>query len=116
MPERDWRFRLQDMLDSIHAIESYTKELTKEQFLGSRLVLDAVVRNFQVIGEAARHIPEEHRKRLSMIAWQEIRDMRNKLVHDYPGIDWGIVWTTVRADLPPLKEQLEEALGLPDLK
>lgn len=110
MPERDWRFRLQDMLDCINKIERYTSGLTKDEFIGNDLVVDATFRNIEIIGEAARHIPVDKKEKLAMIAWSRIRGMRNKLAHDYPSIDLEIVWATVKVRLPELKAQLEQAL------
>jgi uncharacterized protein with HEPN domain len=110
MSERDWRFRLQDMLESAAKIERFTAGLDREGFLANEVVIDAVIRNLEIIGVAAHHIPQDLRASLPGIAWHQIRGMRNRLAHDYPNIDLNIVWETVTRRIPELREQLQHAL------
>ncbi len=110
MPHRDWRFRIEDMLEAIARIQRHSKGLQFEGFLKDELVVDAVLRNLAVLGEASRHIPESIVAKSPEIPWASIRGMRNVLVHDYFGVDLASVWETVRNDLPPLVPLLRKLL------
>jgi uncharacterized protein with HEPN domain len=112
MPSRDWRFRIQDILECMGRIAEYTAGMTYETFLSNRLVIDAVVRNLEVIGEAARHIPEKVQRQFPDIPWVEMKGMRNLLIHEYFGVSLEIVWKTVRENLPPVELKLKDVLKL----
>jgi uncharacterized protein with HEPN domain len=114
MPPRDWQLRIEDILEAIRKIQYYTADMTLETFFSSPQALDAVAYNFIVIGEAARSIPPEVEARYPQVAWKEMRDMRNFLVHEYPGTDPEIVWKTLVNDLPPLVPALERILAEED--
>jgi uncharacterized protein with HEPN domain len=103
---REWQLRVEDILEAIARIERYTSHLTFETFVASELVIDAVVRNFIVIGEAARHIPPEIEARHPQLPWSRMRGMRNVVVHAYFGVDASILWETIQHDLPPLAPAL----------
>lgn len=107
MPPRKWHLRIRDILASIERIIEYTMNLDFEQFRSAPKTFDAVVRNFEIIGEAAAHVPEEIVADHSEIPWQ---DMRNVLAHEYFGINENIVWDTIQDDLPPLVSQLKSLL------
>jgi len=110
MPHRKWHLRIRDILASIERIIEYTINLDFEQFRSDPKTFDAVVRNFEIIGEAAAHVPEEIVADHSEIPWQDMRDMRNVLAHEYFGINENIVWDTIQDDLPPLVSQLKSLL------
>jgi len=80
----------------------YTKGLTFEGFRSKKIVIDAVVRNFEIIGEAAKNTPEDLKSLHREIPWKEMSGMRNKITHQYFGIDLSIVWKTIR-NLPDLE-------------
>ena len=80
------------MLDSLRTIEEYTHNMTHERFLKSKLVQDGVIRNLQIIGEAAKQIPKEIRHKYSEIDWRDIAGMRDILTHNYLGVDLDTVW------------------------
>jgi uncharacterized protein with HEPN domain len=84
--------------------------MSYEAFLGNRLVIDAVVRNLEVIGEAARHIPDDVQTRFPDVPWVEMKGMRNILIHEYFGVSLEIVWKTVRENLPPVEPMLRKVL------
>ncbi len=107
MSERSLRLVLEDLLDSIKKIETYTRGISFDDFYNDPIVVDAVVRNFQVLGEAAKRIPSEIRKMNQDINWRKIIGLRNRIVHDYFGIDYKIVWKIIEKDIPLLKIQLE---------
>ena len=111
MPKRDWRLRVSDILDSITKIQEYVAGLTFEMFRHNEMAVDAVVRNLEIIGEAARHIPAEVEAISPDIPWNDMRAMRNIIAHEYFGIDRLVVWETAAHDLPPLIPTLEKLLN-----
>ncbi len=98
------------MLDAAKTILAFTHDLDFAAFSGDRRTVDATVRNFEVMGEAARGIPEEIRQRYGNVPWSDVSDMRNVLIHEYIGVDLAIVWETIKSDLPPLVVELERIL------
>jgi len=110
MLDRKWGLRIRDILASIERIIEYTRNLDFEQFRSDTKTFDAVVRNFEIIGEAAVHMPEEIVADHPEIPWQDMRAMRNVLEHEYFGINENIVWDTIQDDLLPLVTQLKSIL------
>lgn len=110
---RDDAVYLEHIRDSCHRIKSYLRGVNEEGFLESELIQDAVVRQVQVIGEAVKRLSGEFREANPGIPWSDIAGMRDKLVHDYMGIDLEAVWETARTDIPTLRAQLE-GLEFPD--
>ncbi len=108
MSSRAWQFRIQDILKAIENIEQYIAGLTMTQFMKNQLIIDAVVRNFEIIGEASRHIPSSIRRVHPTIPWEQMNGMRNLLIHEYFGVDVKTVWHTAKGHLPTLRQQLEE--------
>lgn len=109
-PKRDWRLRVQDILDVIAKIETYTRGMTFERFRDDDLVVDAVTMNFAVLGEATAAIPAGIQAKYPAIAWVRMREMRNVMIHVYFKISRRIVWDTLQTDLPPLALQLRAML------
>lgn len=103
---RDWTFRIKDILTAIDKIEKYTKNLNATEFRKNELVIDAVIRNFEIIGEASNNIPVEVQKTYPQIPWREMVAMRNFLIHEYSGVDLSTVWQTAHIHLPVLRKQL----------
>lgn len=103
---RDWSFRIKDILQAIDKIEKYTKNMTLSEFKKNELVIDAVIRNFEIIGEASVHVPHAFRSTHPDIPWKQMTAMRNVLIHEYFGVNIGTVWQTVQIRLPTLKQQL----------
>lgn len=101
---------MQDILDAIATIESYTAGMDYPAFAQDRRTVDAVLRNVTVIGEAASRIPEAIQVASTDIPWADMRDMRNVVVHEYFGINRQILWDTTQTDLPPLVLQLQALL------
>ena len=102
MSERNASLLADDILDSIRKINVYTEGMSKEEFLKDDKTIDAVIRNFEIIGEAANRMPEDLRDRFDQIDWHRIRGFRNRIVHDYMGVDLNIVWKILEADLEKL--------------
>jgi uncharacterized protein with HEPN domain len=101
---------LRDILEAIKRIGCYVEGCTFEQFAENTLIIDAVVRNFEIIGEATKHIPAELKQANPLVRWKDMAGMRDKLAHEYFGVDIDILWKTSINRLPTLKPQLEELL------
>lgn len=103
---REWHFYLADMIGFGEKVLAYTAGLDQAGFESDSLRFDATVRNLELIGEAARHIPEAIRDASPDIPWRLVIATRNRLIHGYLGIDTDTLWSIVRDDLPGLLEQL----------
>lgn len=111
MSERSDKQLLLDMLEAIERAIRYTSGMTLEQFAKDELVCDAVMRNIQIIGEAANRTSKALRETTSHVEWPKIIGMRHRLVQDYFEIEEGIVWSVVANYLPPLAEELKKVLA-----
>ena len=103
---RDVRVYLEDILESIAAIESYTAGMDWEGFAASRQAQDSVIRRLEIIGEAVKGIPEDCRAKAPDVPWRNIAGMRDVLIHEYFGVSTKRVWKVVREDLPLLKSRV----------
>jgi uncharacterized protein with HEPN domain len=107
MSKRDAALLISDMIESASKIQVYTKGMDYGAFCEDSKTVDAVVRNFEIIGEAAGRLPEEFKESHPEIDWHRIRGFRNRIVHHYFGIDLSIIWQIKEAYLPRLVAQLE---------
>ncbi len=107
---RDCKLYLEDILEAVEKIEEYTKSLTRIKFYQNSLVIDGVVRNLEIIGEAAKHIPAPVKRKISGIEWKKIVGLRNILIHEYYGVDTEIIWDIMKEKLPDLKYQIKQYL------
>ena len=107
MSKREPELLIKDILESIAKIQRYSSGLKLQEFLQDEKTFDAIIRNFEIIGEAASRLPEDFKDRFPDIDWARIRGFRNRIVHDYMGIDPQIVWTIISIYLPILKKDLE---------
>ncbi|MBX2972772.1 MAG: DUF86 domain-containing protein [Flavobacteriales bacterium] len=107
MSKRGDALLLADMLEAVERILRYTDGMALEDFAEDELVQDGVVRNFEIVGEASRHLSEDLRARYPAMDWRGIRDFRNILVHEYFGVDLGIIWHIIQRDLPQLRSWLD---------
>ena len=108
MTPRKAKLYLKNMLDSMRKIEEYTRGLSFEKFLARKMVIDAVIRNLEIIGEAAKNVPATVKSRHGNIPWKEMAGMRDKITHQYFGVDLKIVWKTIRESLPALKKSISK--------
>jgi len=100
---RDWRVYVEDIIAAIERIERYTANQSKDSFLSNEEKQDAVIRNLEVIGEAAGKLPEFTQKKAENIEWRKIIGLRNILIHEYFGVNVQMVWDIVENKLSPLK-------------
>lgn len=110
MSERAPSILFSDMLDCVDTIFEFTGGFSYEDFINDRKTRDAVVRNLQVLGEAANRVPKEVREQFPQIEWMRIIRSRHILVHDYAGVDYEIVWRIIEVHLLPLKEALRNIM------
>lgn len=103
---RDYKLYLDDILEAVKRIERYSKDLTLERLKKDTLVLDGIVRNLEIIGEAVKNIPGEIKDKKPEIEWKKISGLRDILAHEYFGIDTEVVWDIVQNKLPILKNQI----------
>lgn len=105
--QREWRFYLDDMIAFAEKVLAYTHNLDQDAFAADGLTYDATLRNLELIGEAATHIPDDVRAAHPEIPWRMIIATRNRLIHGYLGIDDDTLWSIVRDEVPPLLAALQ---------
>jgi uncharacterized protein with HEPN domain len=110
MPPRDWTFRIQDILDAIAKIQRFVSGVDFDAFENDEEIMDAVVHNLTVIGEAATHIPSEITSSHPEIPWRQMIDLRNFSVHAYWNLRPSVIWDTIQNDLPPLIDIMRKLL------
>ena len=108
---RDESLYLEDIKDACKRVCDYTAGLNYEDFVGSHLVFDAVVRNLEIIGEATKNISEETRLKYPQVKWRKIAGFRDIVAHNYFGVSDEIVWDVVENEIPPLLEQVKTILS-----
>jgi len=108
---RTYRDYVQEILTSLQEIEEFTKEMDFESFAKDKKTVNAVIRSLEVMGEAVKKIPKEIRDKYPEIPWKYIAGMRDKLIHEYHGIDLEIIWEVVKKEAPPLKPLFEKLLS-----
>lgn len=101
---------LRHILDSIEKIQLYLQGVSKEDFDKNSMLQDAVIRQIEIIGEAARNVSEELKGKNPEVPWLMMTGMRNKLIHEYFAVNTSIVWDTIMEDLPVLRKQIQELL------
>lgn len=108
--KKDDSVYLRHILDSIATVEEYLKGVTETKFRTTKLLQDGTIRQIEIVGEAVRHVSKDLRKTYPDIPREDIAGMRDKLIHDYFGVDLEKVWLTAKEDLPPLKKRVKEIL------
>jgi len=108
--ERDYRDYLNDIFEEITNIMDFVRGFEYEDFVRDKKTINAVIRSIEVIGEAAKNMPADFKEKYNDIPWKDIAGMRDKLIHEYFGVDLEIVWKVVVDDIPLLKEKIERIL------
>lgn len=109
--KRDIGVFLEDILESISRIEEYTKDLSENEFYNNIVLQDATVRRFEIIGEAVKQIPQGLKNKYSNIPWKQISGTRDKLIHEYFGVNLKRIWKTIKEDVLPFKKQIQQMLA-----
>ncbi len=104
--KKNHKIFFEHILESIKLIEEYTKEKTKTDFLKSVSLQDMVMRRLEIIGEAVKNLTQEIKEKYNNIPWRKIAGMRDKLIHEYFGVDIEFTWGVIKKDLPLLKKNL----------
>jgi len=110
MRKRDYRDYVQDILDSISETKEFTAGFSFEDFRNDRKTQNAVIRSIEVMGEAAKKIPPSLRRKHAGVPWQKMSGMRDKLIHEYSGVDMEIVWQAIKEELPAVKPLIARVL------
>ena len=103
---------IEHILESIENILSFNKELDKQGFLENKMVQDATIRNLEIIGEATKGLSEDYKMKYPEIEWKKMAGMRDKLIHDYIGVDLWAVWEVVDKILPSLRDRISDIIEM----
>ena len=111
---RDFKVYLEDIFTSAEKIEKYTSGLSYEDLLGDDKTFDAVLRNLEILGEAAKKVPQDIQKKHAEIEWSKLAGLRDILIHQYFGVDAEIIWDIIKNKLPELKKTVCSILSAHD--
>ena len=107
---RHWRLYVQDMIEFSEKVMSYTDGFDQDTFVSDGIIYDATLRNIELIGEAATHVPDEIREENTHIPWRMIVGTRNRVAHAYLGLDDDVIWSIIQGDVPDLLPKLRRLL------
>jgi len=107
---RDYKVYLEDIIEAIAKIERYVANLSFEDFSRKEIVIDATIRNFEIIGEAVKRIPENIKQKYPQVEWKKIAGLRDILIHEYSAIDLEILWDIIKNKLPDFKKNISKIL------
>ncbi len=107
---RDYRLYLKDILDAMEKIEKFVEDMSFEKFKEDDKTSSAVVKKFEIIGEASKNVPEGIKQKYTQVPWKEMAGMRDKLIHIYFGVNYRLVWTAIKERIPQLKPLIKKIL------
>jgi len=107
---RNDRTYLSHIREAIESIEDYLESITYDKFMSNKMMIDAVVRELEIVGEASNSLSGEFREKHSEMLWRQMKNMRNFLIHEYFGVNTKVVWDTCKEDLPKLKKLIDDLL------
>lgn len=108
--KKEYKLYLKDILDAMESIEMFVKDISYDDFVKDDKTASAVIRKFEIIGEATKQIPDEIRQKYPTIPWKEMAGMRDRLIHFYFGVDYKLVWETIANRLPQVKPLIQKIL------
>ena len=111
---RDYSLFIKDILSAAESIEKFVEDMSLEELRLDDKTSSAVIRKFEIIGEASKQIPDWLREKYPKIPWKRMTGMRDRLIHAYFGIDYKLVWDAIKIEMPSLKQELEEILAEPE--
>ena len=109
--QRQWGDYIEDILNAVESIEEFILDMGFEEFIRDRKTNFAVVRSLEIMGEAAKNIPDSVREKYPDIPWKDMAGMRDKMIHHYFGVDYKVVWKTISEDIPLIKPIIKEILN-----
>ena len=111
MSKRNNFLLLNDILEGINNIEEFLQGMTEDEFYADKRTKHAVVRNLEVIGEAANQITNDYKNLHSTVEWREASDLRNRIIHEYAGLDYVLLWEIIHINLPSFKQKIQHLLS-----
>lgn len=109
--QREYLDYIKDILDAIEKATQFIEGMELEQFAQDAKTVFAVIRALEIIGEATKNVPPSVRGKYATVPWREMAGMRDKLIHEYFGVNVAVVWKTMMEDMPPLKSKIERILA-----
>ncbi len=108
---RDYRLFIKDIISAMESIEGFVEGMSLEELIQDDKTSSAVIRKFEIVGEATKRLPDELKEKYSEILWKRMAGMRDRLIHAYFGIDYKLVWEAIKAEMPSVKPKLQEILA-----
>src|SRR3989344_64778 len=109
--KRNYKLFLQDIMDAMNCIEEFVGDMSFEELKADEKTSSAVIRKFEIIGEAAKYMPDLIKEKYGGIQWKSMAGMRDRLIHVYFGIDYNLVWAAIKTEIPKLKLKLKKVLS-----
>ena len=109
--KRDYKLFIKDIISAMKSIEEFIEGLSLDEVREDDKTSSAVIRKFEIIGEATKHVPEDLKEKYPDIPWKRMAGMRDRLIHAYFGVDYRLVWEAIKIDIPELKPRLQQVLA-----